>query len=69
MMLGGADEAYANGFAFFDDLGSWDRERNLISAASDDGRDVGDVQVPVTGDAGGCAPGEEEAGGVGAVRG
>ena len=53
------------GCAFVDECGSWDRERNLISAASCDGRDVGDVRGPAIGDASGCAPGEEEAGGGG----
>ena len=57
MMLGCAGEACENGFAFVDECGSWDRERNLICAASCDGR--------LAGDAGGCAAGEAEAGGGG----
>ena len=65
MMLGCAGEACENGFAFVDECGSWDRERNLICAASCDGRLVGDDRGPVTGDAGGCAAGEAEAGGGG----
>ena len=68
MMLGCAGEACENGFAFVDECGSWDRERNLICAASCDGRLVGDDWGPATGDAGGCAAGEEEAGGRRALR-
>ena len=65
MMLGCAGEACENGFAFVDECGSWDRERNLIRAASCDGRLVGDDRGPATGDAGGCAGGEAQAGGGG----